>query len=218
MPDVLEAPAGETVDRSDRRSRFRSARSTTGRSGPTVAPSCCSRGPCAITPRVATTSRPSPTRPTRSRRCPGWRRSIGEMRARWPDLGRVALLHRLGELPAGGVVGRGRGVVASPSRGVRGGPVRDRRARRPACRSGSTKSGTAGPTGRSTRSTSPTRHRSMPSLDDASADRCSVSSRVAGRRLVVRRRPAPIAPSRSWRASRGSAVTWTPCRRRPAEM
>ena len=51
-----------------------------------------------------------------------------ELRRRWPDTGRIALLHRLGRLEIGdsSVVA----VVSAPhrARGVRGGPLRHRRA------------------------------------------------------------------------------------------
>ena len=49
------------------------------------------------------------------------REIVAEARRRWPDVERIALLHRVGELALSGAVGRGRRVVAAPRRGVRGG-------------------------------------------------------------------------------------------------
>ena len=51
-----------------------------------------------------------------------------EARSRWPTVGRIALLHRIGRARRGRVGGRGRRVGPPPGRGVRGGAVLHRHA------------------------------------------------------------------------------------------
>ena len=68
---------------------------------PTAAAWSSSRAPPATTPRADPRSSGSSTRPTRSRSFPAWRTSAGEARARWPVVGRIALLHRVGVLEIG---------------------------------------------------------------------------------------------------------------------
>ena len=99
-----------------------------GHRAPTAAPSWSSAAPPATTPTVARASAGSSTRPTRSRSGPKLRELADDLRRRWPELGRIALLHR-SRRGAAGRVGRGRRGVGAPSgRGVRRGPVRHRHA------------------------------------------------------------------------------------------
>ena len=49
----------------------------------------------------ARASPPSSTRPTRSRPCRGCEAIAAEARRRWPELGRLVLLHRIGPVPVG---------------------------------------------------------------------------------------------------------------------
>ncbi len=52
---------------------------------------------------------------------------VAETRARWPEVGRLALVHRIGRLGARREFGRRRGVRTASTGGVRSGAVRDRR-------------------------------------------------------------------------------------------